>query len=43
MAIDSDIRSRLSGIGSFALASEAFGGWGATIVHLTPKIVENEN
>ncbi len=28
------ILSRHPGIESFALASEAFGGWGATIVHL---------
>jgi DNA-nicking Smr family endonuclease len=28
--------ARDSGVESFALASEAFGGWGATIVHLKP-------
>jgi dsDNA-specific endonuclease/ATPase MutS2 len=30
------ILSKLPGIESFALASTGFGGWGATIVHLTP-------
>ncbi len=29
------ILSKHPGVESFALASEAFGGWGATIVHLT--------
>ena len=28
--------SKHPGIASFALASEPFGGWGATIVHLVP-------
>jgi DNA-nicking Smr family endonuclease len=31
------ILGRHAGVVSFALASEAFGGWGATIVHLEPK------
>ncbi len=30
------ILSKHPGIESFALASTGFGGWGATIVHLTP-------
>jgi DNA-nicking Smr family endonuclease len=28
------VLARLPAVNSFALASEAFGGWGATIVHL---------
>ncbi len=30
------ILARSSEVASFALATEAFGGWGATIVHLHP-------
>lgn len=32
------ILSKHPGIESFALASEGFGGWGATIVHLLPRV-----
>lgn len=34
---------RQSGIVSFALASAAFGGWGATIVHLSPSKTNEGN
>jgi DNA-nicking Smr family endonuclease len=32
--------SRDTAVESFALASEAFGGWGATIVHLHPAAAD---
>ena len=32
------ILARQPSVISFAQASEAFGGWGATIVHLAPKV-----
>lgn len=33
--------ARMLAVESFALATEAFGGWGATIVHLRPKEQSN--
>ena len=33
--------ARLPEVASFAQASEAFGGWGATIVHLRPPAEES--
>jgi DNA-nicking Smr family endonuclease len=37
------ILAKHPGVASFALASDAFGGWGATIVHLAAASAEQQN